>query len=97
MTYIEDLSEEGDIDEGSYVRAIGWLDDVHDFPIGKAPNRNVHLATFQCPVGQIGVRIPECEFNGTPPALVYGRGHGTRIESATTFAVGNALDAYLPN
>lgn len=41
MTYIPDLSEDGYIDSGPYVRAVGWLDDKHEFPTGKSPRRFV--------------------------------------------------------
>jgi len=37
MAFFPDLSETTMIDAGPHIRAIGWLDDKHVFPTGKAP------------------------------------------------------------
>ena len=37
MTYYPDLSEHTMVASGFHVRAIGWLDDKHAFPVGIAP------------------------------------------------------------
>ena len=42
MTYYPDLGETTMISSGSHVRAIGWLDDVHDFQTGKSSPEFVH-------------------------------------------------------
>ena len=42
MTFYPDLSETTMITAGHHIRAIGWLDDKHDFPTGSAPPTFVH-------------------------------------------------------
>lgn len=37
MTYYPDLAESTMIDAGPHIRAIGWLDNKHPFPVGDAP------------------------------------------------------------
>jgi len=37
MTYYEDLSQTTMVAAGPHVRAVGWLDNKHDFPTGTVP------------------------------------------------------------
>ena len=41
MTYYPDISEHTMVAAGPHVRAIGWLDDKHDFPTGSVPTEFV--------------------------------------------------------